>query len=355
MTASPQLGATMQAAVFRGEAIAEIDADVLALTTKPTPVCSRPTDVVIKVEAAGICQTDIHLIKGHDVAGVRPFSGMVLGHENAGRVVSVGSGVSTVKVGDYVLCYPFVPVDEASLATSRPPAEGEDRRTPGISHDGGFAEYMLTDERCTVPVPDEASCRSLVALTDAGLAAFNAVHAVVDHVEADVPVVVIGIGGLGHLAIQFARALGLSQILIVEPRSQPRAWAQEVGFTRAYACVDDACEQISHEGLSIGGVIDFVGSNATAAFAMDVLAFGGMYSVVGVGGELHVPISSLVERAIRVQGHFVGSMEQLRACVALCLDNDIHPMTREYPLQEINQALVDLDTGQFLGRAVVHP
>jgi D-arabinose 1-dehydrogenase-like Zn-dependent alcohol dehydrogenase len=355
MTPSSPFGATMHAAVFRGEAIAAIDADVLALTTKQAPTCTQPTDVVIKVEAAGICQTDIHLIKGHDVAGVYPFPGMILGHENAGKVVSIGSGVSTVQVGDYVLCYPFVPSDEASAATSQPPSGGEDRRTPGISHDGGFAEYMLTDERCLVPVPDEASCRSLVALTDAGLAAFNGVQSVVEKVQADAPVVVVGIGGLGHLGIQFARAMGLSQIFIVEPRRQPRAWAQEIGLTRSYASVDDAAEAIAQEGVSIAAVIDFVGSSITAKFAMDVLAFGGMYSVIGVGGELLVPTSVLVERALTVQGHFVGSMEQLEACVALCLKHDIRPIVREYPLHDINQALVDLDTGQFLGRAVVHP
>lgn len=345
----------MRAAVFRGPNAPDVEGLYLDLVDKPIPRCSDPRDVVVRVLAAGVCQTDLHLIDGHDVAGVAPFVGMALGHETAGTVVEIGEAVRDVQVGDHVLCYPFVPVGVQGEATSLPPGDGSPRRSPGISHDGGFAEYLLTDERCLVKVPDADSCRSLVALTDAGLAAFNGVESVVRHVGADRPVVVLGIGGLGHLGVQFARALGMSTVVIVEPRTGPREWAADMGFTHLHASVDEARASISSAGLQIAGVIDFVGSDETAAFGVETLTFGGMYSGVGVGGSIRLSITDLVERGLRIQGAFVGTLQQLRACVDLCLSARIRPLVQEYSLTDINRALSDLREGRFLGRAVVHP
>lgn len=347
------MSTVMRAAVFRGaEATSGAFLDVV---DKPVPRCEGARDVVIRVLAAGVCQTDLHLIDGHGVAGVTPFVGMALGHESAGVVAEIGSAVVDFQVGDHVLCYPFVPEDDISAATSSPPADGQPRRSPGISHDGGFAQYLVTDERCLVRVPDADACRSLVALTDAGLAAFNGVDAVVGHDGMDRAVVVIGIGGLGHLGIQFARALGVSTVIVVEPRPEVRQWAAEMGFTRTYASVDEARSAISADDLEIGGVVDFVGSDQTAAFGIDVLGFQGMYSAVGVGGRVSLSITDLVERGLRIHGAFVGSFEQLRECVELCLEHGIRPLTHGYSLDDVNQALADLRAGRFLGRAVVHP
>lgn len=347
--------ASMQAAVFRDPESVHVDGLLLNVVDKEAPRCTGSRDVVIRVLASGVCQTDLHLIDGHDVAGVKPFAGMTLGHESAGVVHEVGSNVSSVQVGDYVLCYPFVPRDAEGPAGSRPPEDGGQRRTPGISHDGGFATFLLTDERCLVPVPDEDSCRSLVALTDAGLAAFNGVDTVVKHVGASRTVVVIGLGGLGHLGIQFARALGVDNVVAVEPRAEVRVWASGIGFEHVYESTDEVRDVVGRTHLDVGGVVDFVGSTSTASFGIDVLGFQGIYSAVGVGGDISVSVTDVVERGICIQGAFVGSFEQLRSCVDLCLAHDIRPLNREYPLSEINQALADLRAGRFLGRAVVHP
>lgn len=349
------MSTSMRAAVFRDAKVTFPDDAFLDLVDKPIPVCVGSRDVVIRVLAAGVCQTDLHLIDGHGVAGVTPFAGMALGHESAGVITEIGTAVRDFHVGDHVLCYPFVPTDDASAATSLPPAEGRPRRSPGISHDGGFAEYLLTDERCLVRVPDADACRSLVALTDAGLAAFNGVDSVVRHVGLDRPVVVIGIGGLGHLGVQFARALGVATVMVVEPRAVAREWATDMGFSRIYASVDEARAAVDADGLQVGGVVDFVGSDETATFGIDVLAFQGMYAGVGVGGRVELSITDLVERGLRIQGAFVGSFEQLQACVELCLAHGIRPLVKEYSLEDINQALADLREGRFLGRAVVHP
>jgi len=326
----------------------------LALVNKAIPRCSGPHDVVIKVLAAGVCQTDLHLIDGNDVAGVRPFTGMTLGHENAGEVVEVGSQVQEVRVGDHVLCYPFVPLTEEP-ADSAPPSNGQARRTPGISHDGGFASYLLTDERCLVRVPDAATCRALVALTDAGLAAFNGVQLVTNHVRPDSTVLTVGLGGLGHLGVQFAKAMGLSRVRAIEPRPAPREWAHGIGIECVYESVEQARVDLLAEERTVSGVVDFVGSDDTATFGVEVLDFGGIYVAVGVGGRLSLSVTDIVERGLTVQGAFVGSLEHLRACVDLCRKADIRPLTHEYPLAHINRAVSDLRDGQLLGRAVVNP
>ena len=326
----------------------------LALVKKAIPRCSGSHDVVIKVLAAGVCQTDLHLIDGNDVAGVRPFAGMALGHENAGEVVEVGSQVRGVGVGDHVLCYPFVPLGDEP-ADSAPPIGGQTRRTPGISHDGGFASYLLTDERCLVRVPDAATCRALVALTDAGLAAFNGVQSVVNHVRSDSTVLVIGLGGLGHLGVQFAAAMGLSQVRAIERRQAPREWAQGIGIEYVYESLEQARADLLAEERAVSGVVDFVGSDDTASFGVEVLDFGGIYLAVGVGGELALSVTDLVERSLTVQGAFVGSLEQLQACVNLCQTSNIRPLIHEYPLADIRRAVADLRDGQLLGRAVVNP
>lgn len=347
--------ASMQAAVFRSPNAIQDSGDLVDLVEKDLPRCTDPRDVVIRVIASGVCQTDLHLIDGHDVAGVRPFVGMTLGHESAGVVVEVGAGVNEVAVGDFVLCYPFVPLTLDGTAGSEPPEDGGARHTPGISHDGGFATYLRTDERCLVQVPDEDSCRTLVSLTDAGLAAFNGVESVVQHCGVDRAVVIIGLGGLGHLGVQFARALGVRNLLAIEPRPEPRRWATELGFAHVFESAEDARVFVDTHQLDIGGVVDYVGHTSTAAFGIDLLGFRGIYAAVGVGGDISISVTELVERGLRIHGAFVGSLDQLRACVDLCLEYDIRPLNRDYALSDINQALDDLRHGRFLGRAVVHP
>ncbi len=346
---------SMLAAVFRNSNGIDEGGLLVDLVEKDVPRCSGPRDVVIRVLASGVCQTDLHLIDGHDVAGVKPFVGMVLGHESAGVVIEVGADVDSVQVGEYVLCYPFVPLDVEGSAGSAPPKKGVARRTPGISHDGGFATFLLTDERCLVGVPNEESCRSLVSMTDAGLAAFNAVDSVVKHLGVQRPVVIIGLGGLGHLGIQFARALGVTTIFAIEPRLEPRQWATGTGFPHVFESVDECQEFVRTNEFEIGGVIDFVGATSTASFGIDILGFEGIYAAVGVGGEISISVAEVVERGLSIRGAFVGSFEQLRSCVNLCLAHNIRPIHREYPLSDINQALADLREGRFLGRAVVHP
>ena len=144
----------------------------------------------VKIAATGVCRTDLHIISGLLPVGV-PH---VLGHENAGWVDQVGSMVTTVKIGDPVVCFPFVSnglstTERRGLDTNAP-----NRVTPGINAQGGYAEYLLTNERAVIKVPETADLCDLATLTDAGLAAYRACKRASKLLGVGDTAIIIGIG-----------------------------------------------------------------------------------------------------------------------------------------------------------------
>ena len=163
----------------------------LRMQDRPQPEPEGPFDVVVRVAAAGVCRSDLHILMGELPVSV-PH---VLGHENSGWVHAVGSMVSSVGVGDRVLCYPFV-----SDGLSAPERRGVDsaapgRRTPGIDCDGGYAEYLLVTERSLIPLPADADLAAMATLSDAGLAAYRACRKAATALEPGSLAVVLGVGG----------------------------------------------------------------------------------------------------------------------------------------------------------------
>ncbi len=319
----------------------------LTLEDVPTPHAAGPFDVVVKVAAAGVCRTDLHLLTGelpHPIP-------LVLGHENAGWVHEVGSEVTRVAVGDAVICYPFV-----SDGLSAPERSGLDtcaptRLTPGISVDGGYAEYLLTNERSMLPVPPDADLAALAVLTDAGLAAYRACKRAASKLRPGDTAVIIGAGGLGHLAVQIVRALSPARIIAVDTNPAARELAVACGADLA---VDpEALRQALPAGAHV--VLDFVGVDATAAGGIAALDFGGTYIAVGVGGAVTLPLTELVEGEKHIEGVYVGTYTDLLEVTALALAGRVTPHVVRYPLEAANDALHDLAAGRVLGRAVLTP
>jgi len=303
-------------------------------------------DVVVRITAAGVCRTDLHLLTGVMQAPL-PH---VLGHENAGRVHAVGSAVTTVAVGDHVICYPFItsgldPDERAGRHTNT-----EVRRTPGINVDGGYAEYLLTTDRSVLRVPPRADLAAMATLTDAGLAAQRACARAATVLGAGDHAVVLGVGGLGHLAIQILRALTPATILAVDPSPTARELGLEVGAHDARDPGDlgawASCARV---------VLDLVGSEASVAASRQLLAFGATYLAVGIGGTLEMPVAELVERELRLEGVYVGTYEDLRRVSALALSGRLVPRVQRYALVDANRALHDLAEGRVRGRAVLEP
>ena len=313
----------------------------------PQPEPAGPFDVVVRIAAAGVCRSDLHILMGELPVSV-PH---VLGHENSGWVHAVGPMVTTVEVGQAVLCYPFV-----SDGLSAPERRGVDsaapgRRTPGIDCDGGYAEYLLVTERSLIPLPDDADLAAMATLTDAGLAAYRACRKAAATLRPDSLAAVLGVGGLGHLAVQILRSISPARVLAVDTR--PEAGELAVGCGAHAACSPE--ELGTATGSQADAILDFVGSDESAAAALASLGFGGSYFAVGVGGSISSPILPLVANETRIEGVYVGTYPELVELTQLALRGDVRPVVVPYPLNDADQALRDLAAGAFVGRAVLIP
>jgi len=176
----------------------------LELVERPVPELSHPNDVLVRIGGAGVCATDLHAIEGlMESAGVA--LPRVLGHENAGWVEEAGAGVTTVAKGDAVLVYP--PYSCGLCVACR---RGNDmhcvrHQFTGLSVDGGFAEYVLVSERSLLPLPAGVEPASVAPHADAGLTAYHAVRRLAHLAVPGSTAVVIGVGGVGHIALQLVR------------------------------------------------------------------------------------------------------------------------------------------------------
>jgi NAD+-dependent secondary alcohol dehydrogenase Adh1 len=320
---------------------------LLRLEERERPRATGPFDVVVEVAAAGVCRTDLHLMTGEMPAPCP----LILGHENAGVVHEVGALVRSVSVGDTVLCYPFLSSGLSAAERDGLDTGAPDRVTPGITADGGYAEYLLTHERSMVKVPAQTDLAAVATLTDAGLAAYRGAKRAASTLRANDHVVVFGIGGLGHLGVQILRALSPAQVIAVDTNPAALELARECGAHETLT-PDEAAA--SHHARA-RAVVDYVGSDATARLGLDLLGFGGSYYAVGVGGTLQLPIARLVEGEYSIEGVFVGTYSDLLEVSALCLAGRVRPRYTVYPLEDANQALLDLEAGRIIGRAVLVP
>ncbi len=327
----------------------------LELVDRPVPEVSRATDVLIRIGGAGVCATDLHAIEGlMEPAGVT--LPLVLGHENAGWVAEVGVGVTTVAKGDAVLVYP--PYSCGLCVACR---RGNDMHCvrhefTGLSVDGGFAEYVLVSERSLIRLPDGVEPVEVAPHADAGLTAYHAVRRLSHLAVPGSTAVVIGVGGVGHIALQLVRELGSSSTVAVDTDERRRRLAAELGADEVIdgrAPVEAVRELTGGRGADL--VFDFVGTDRSHADSVAMLARGGTYSVIGYGGMVSVPSAALVGDEHAVVGNLVGSwidlweLLQLHGVGRLVLKTEVHP------LDSVNEVLAKLRDGEVTGRAVLVP
>jgi NAD+-dependent secondary alcohol dehydrogenase Adh1 len=327
--------------------VTSLDGDPLDLEERPTPRAVNPYDVVVRIAAAGVCRTDLHLLTG-EMESPLP---LVLGHENAGYVHDVGSGVTTVAVGDAVICFPFVSDGLSVQERAGLDIDAPGRTTPGITVDGGYAEFLLSNERSMLKVPATADLAQLATLTDAGLAAYRACKKAVALVRPGDTVMIFGVGGLGHLAVQIVKAISPARVVAIDTNPAARAFALECHADVAVS-PDDVADALPHGARAC---LDFVGVDATARLGIESLSFGGAYFAVGVGGSVNATLADIVTGERRIEGVYVGTYTDLMEVSELAISGKITPRVVRYPLTEANAALRDLASSSFLGRAVLEP
>lgn len=322
-----------------------------------------PGQVLIKVGGAGACHSDLHLMEWP--AGMMPYPvPFTLGHENAGWVEKLGSGVAGFAVGDPVAvygpwgcghCYACRQGIETyceNAATVNGGAGGG-----GLGLDGGIAEYMLIQSsRHLVPLTT-MSPKEAAAITDAGLTPYHAIKRSLPLLTPRASVVVIGVGGLGHLAVQILRALTSAQIIAVDVAEDKLTLAKKVGADATVISNDDAPAAVMDltHGQGAEVVLDFVGAEPTMALGAKMAHKAGHFTVVGLAmGTLPFNFFALPYECA-VAAPYWGTLPELMELVALAENGHIRSHNTYYPLDRAAEAYDALRAGSIQGRAVIVP
>jgi len=320
-----------------------------------------PGQVLVEVAAAGACHSDLHVMEFPE--GILPFGlPFTLGHENTGRIAALGPGVAGWREGEPVavygpwgcgLCRPCRLSSEnyCERADDLPGAGG------GLGLDGGMAEYMLVPSaRLLVPLGDLDPVHA-APLTDAGLTPY---HAIARSRAALVPgttAVVIGVGGLGHMAVQILRAVTSARVVAIDADPSKLDLARDVGADDAILAGDDAPARVrsTTRGLGAELVLDFVGAEATLASAAQMVRKEGEITVVGLaGGTLPFNAFALPWEA-SIQSTYWGSLVELTEVLALAAAGKISAHVERCSLDDVARAYQRLHDGEIRGRAVVVP
>lgn len=338
----------------------------LQLREQPTP-SPTGTEVLLEVTAAGICHSDIHFWEGtYDIGGGKVMRladrGMTLpltlGHENTGRVIAVGPEATGVHVGDERLVYPWIGCGACAVCLRGDEQLCLKPQYVGVFRPGGFSDHLLVPHpRCLVDFGGLAP-QQAAPLACSGLTAYGAVRKFGEILKSE-PVVVIGAGGVGLMALTILRAMGARGAIVVDTDPNKRAAAIQAG---ALAVVDGGAGDVAAQVQAvvkdrIWAVADFVGSGSTVKLGTDLLTKGGHLVVVGLyGGEITIPTPYIPMRAMTIQGSYTGSLVELRELIALLRKAPASLIPVEVrPLETVNASLRDLKNGAVVGRIVLAP
>ena len=338
---------------------------LLAWQTEPELLEVEPPEpdaggVLLRMDAAGLCHSDLSVMDWPE--GTLPWSlPLTLGHENAGTVAAVGSGVTGLAAGDRVVVYgPW------GCGSCRHCVRGAENycehlaelpgRGCGLGYDGGLADYLLVPAApWLVPIGDLDPVRA-APLTDAGLTAYHAVSSGLPRLRPGSAAVVIGVGGLGHVAVQLLRVLSPARIVAIDPRESSRRLALASGATVALdssASADDVRRETGPAGADL--VLDFVGSDETLSLAAAVLAVAGHATMVGLGGGTFPMAFGRIPFGASVSRPSWGTLPELHEVVALARAGAIEVEVERFELGEALDAYRRLRDGEIVGRAVVVP
>ncbi|QNB16744.1 alcohol dehydrogenase [Paraburkholderia tropica] len=307
--------------------------------------------VLIKVQACGICHSDSMTkdglwpglayprVPGHEIAGVIEQLGAGVEGWQPGQRVGVGwhgghcGHCERCRHGDFVLC--------------------QTAQVPGISYDGGYAQYMVAPQEALARMPDDLSDVDAAPLLCAGITTFNALRN--SGARAGDVVAILGIGGLGHLGVQFARKMGFVTVAIA--RGQDKApLAKELG---AHHYIDSQAQNVAEALLALGGarvMLATVTSGKAMSAAIGGLGLNGKLIMVGVSEEpVEVPITQFIMGRHSVQGWPSGTAADSQETLAFSAMSGVKPMIEEYPLERAAEAYERMMSGNARFRVVLKP
>jgi propanol-preferring alcohol dehydrogenase len=323
------------------------------LTIEEVPIPEPgPGQVLVAVKASGVCHTDLHAAEGD--WPVRPTLPFIPGHEGVGFVAGVGAGVTTVKEGDRV----GVPWLHSACGHCVHCLGGwetlcEAQQNTGYSVNGGFAEYALAHPAFVGHIPDGLEFVDIAPVLCAGVTVYKGLK-VTDTKPGDW-VVISGIGGLGHMAVQYAKAMGLN-VAAVDIDDAKLALARRLGAAvTVNSAREDPAAAIKREtGGGARGVLVTAVSPSAFQQALGMVARGGTVVLVGLPpGDFPLPIFDMVLGGITVRGSIVGTRLDLQESLEFARDGKVRAMVATAPLERINTVFEDMHAGRIEGRIVL--
>ncbi|MFB6711112.1 MULTISPECIES: NAD(P)-dependent alcohol dehydrogenase [unclassified Streptomyces] len=330
------------------------------VVTVPDPE-PGPGQVMLEVTAAGVCHSDIAVMSRP--ADQLPFPlPLTLGHEGVGTIAALGDGVKGLSIGESVAVYgPW------GCGTCVKCAEGKENyclrakelgiAPPGLGSPGAMAEYMIVDDaRHLVPLGDLDPVQA-VPLTDAGLTPYHAIKRSLPKLVPGATAVVIGTGGLGHVAIQLLRAMTAVRVIALDVTDEKLALARAVGAHETLLSDANAAAKVRELTGGVGAqvVLDFVGAPPTVATAGAAAAIDSDVTIVGLGGgALPVGFGSLPYNTT-VSSPYWGSRAELAEVLDLARAGAVEVHVETYTLDEAPLAYERLHDGRINGRAVILP
>ena len=310
-------------------------------------------EVLIEVEVCGVCHSDLHVAQGDwpQLASIvkKP---LILGHEIVGRVVERGAAVQSVEIGDRV----GVPWVQWTCGQCEFCREGNEnlcvrQRITGVMADGGYAEFTKAPASHIVKIPDALRSEQAAPLLCAGVTVHRALKQ--SGIRAGQRLAVFGVGGLGHLAVQIARAAG-AEVTAIDIAEEKLSLAKSLGATRTLnASNRDAVKELRASG---GVHVALVTSAAKSAYDMAFYCVRPTGTLLAVGlpaGEISFPAILLAAGEIQIKASAVGTREDLREILAMAAAGAVHCQVSPRPLAETNEVLGQLSRGEISGRVVL--
>lgn len=310
----------------------------------------KPGEALLKMICCGVCHTDLH-VKNADFGDV---SGIVLGHEGIGEVVEVADDVTSLKIGDRSsVAWFFEGCGHCEYCTTGRETLCREVKNSGYSVDGGMAEYCIVTADYSVKVPEGLDSAPASSITCAGVTCYKAIK------EANlIPgewILISGLGGLGNLAVQYAKDVFKLNVIGVDINEDQLAFAKESGADILINPLKEDVGAVVHEKVG-GAHAAVVTAVAKSAFnqSVDALRAGGIVVAVGLPPEsMDLSIPRLVLDGIEVKGSLVGTRQDLKEAFQAGAEGKVVPAYHMRPMEDIDDIFNEMEAGKILGRMVL--
>jgi len=334
----------MQAAVVK-----EFGKD-LSVEEVPVPQ-PGPRQVLVKLVSSGVCHTDLHAAEGD--WPVKPNPPFIPGHEGVGAVAALGEGVKSLKVGDLVGCaWLWSACGKCQFCSTGWETLCEEQQNAGYSVDGSFGEYMLMDARYAVRIPAGADLVEVAPILCAGVTVYKGLK--MTEAKPGQWVVISGIGGLGHVAVQYAVAMGL-RVAAVDIADDKLALAKKHGAELVVnALTEDPVEVVQRVTGGAHGVLVTAVHPSAFGQAIHMARRGATIVFNGLpAGDFPASIFEIVLKGLTVRGSIVGTRQDMREALDFYSRGQVHPTVTTRDLGDINAIFDEMKRGKIDGRVVI--